>query len=408
MLIKCSECELPVSDKAISCPHCGNPLQKSRIKRTNGRKRLPNGFGRITELKNPALRNRFRVTVTVGKDGLGKPIGKLLKPNAYFKTYNDAYAALVEYNKNPYDLDNIMTVNELYEKWSTSYFKTLKSQSSMRTVTSAWAYCSSVYSVNIRELNSRHIKYCMEHGEVVTNNETRSPSPNIKARIKSMFNLMLDYAMEYELIDKNCARTFNVSEEIKQEVKTTVKDHISYTDEEIELLWNNVNEVAYADVLLIQCYSGWRPQELGLIEVENVNINEWFYIGGMKTSAGTNRMVPIHSRIRPLVKKRYEEAILLNSKYLLNSEKTAKSGNSTFLSYDKYRYQFNKLVKQLGLNPAHRTHDGRKFFITKAKEYNVDEYAIKYIVGHTISDLTEKVYTERKSSWLASEIEKIK
>ena len=27
MLIKCPECELQVSDKALSCPHCGYPLQ---------------------------------------------------------------------------------------------------------------------------------------------------------------------------------------------------------------------------------------------------------------------------------------------------------------------------------------------------------------------------------------------
>jgi hypothetical protein len=43
-----------------------------------------------------------------------------------------------------------------------------------------------------------------------------------------------------------------------------------------------------------------------------------------------------------------------------------------------------------------------------AKKYKVDEYAIKYIIGHRISDLTEKVYTKRETSWLQSEIEKIK
>ena len=43
-----------------------------------------------------------------------------------------------------------------------------------------------------------------------------------------------------------------------------------------------------------------------------------------------------------------------------------------------------------------------------AKKYNVDEYAIKYIVGHEISDITEKVYTQRETEWLKSEIEKIK
>lgn len=56
----------------------------------------------------------------------------------------------------------------------------------------------------------------------------------------------------------------------------------------------------------------------------------------------------------------------------------------------------------------HKPHDGRKHFITLAKKYNVDEYAIKRIVGHSIkSDLTEFVYTERDNNWLYSEICKI-
>lgn len=38
---------------------------------------------------------------------------------------------------------------------------------------------------------------------------------------------------------------------------------------------------------------------------------------------------------------------------------------------------------------------------------DVDEYAIKYMVGHQITDITEKVYTRRDPSWLAEEIRKI-
>ena len=43
-----------------------------------------------------------------------------------------------------------------------------------------------------------------------------------------------------------------------------------------------------------------------------------------------------------------------------------------------------------------------------AKRYGVDEYAIKYMVGHKISDITEKVYTQREFDWLKTEIEKLK
>lgn len=43
-----------------------------------------------------------------------------------------------------------------------------------------------------------------------------------------------------------------------------------------------------------------------------------------------------------------------------------------------------------------------------AKKYKVDEYAIKYMVGHVISDITEKVYTNRSRERLKEKIEKIK
>ena len=42
-----------------------------------------------------------------------------------------------------------------------------------------------------------------------------------------------------------------------------------------------------------------------------------------------------------------------------------------------------------------------------AKKYGVDEYAIKYMVGHKIADITEKVYTQREFDWLKTEIEKL-
>lgn len=80
--------------------------------------------------------------------------------------------------------------------------------------------------------------------------------------------------------------------------------------------------------------------------------------------------------------------------------------DSQMLTYDKYRIRFNKIVKALELNELHRAHDGRKYFITLCKKYNVDEYAIKYLVGHAITDITEKVYTERDVSWLEEEIKK--
>lgn len=78
------------------------------------------------------------------------------------------------------------------------------------------------------------------------------------------------------------------------------------------------------------------------------------------------------------------------------------------MTYNKYITLFKNIIHSLNLNENHRTHDCRKQFVTMAKKYNVDEYAIKYIVGHSISDITEKIYTTRSLEWLKAEIEKIK
>lgn len=410
MLTQCPECELPVSDKATACPHCGYPLKPSekqkKPRKSNKRRRLPNGFGQISEIKNRNLRNPFRAMVTVGKTPDGKPICKPLKPESYFATYNDAYAALVEYNKNPYDLEPSITMQELYDKWLPEYEKTVKST---KSATSAWAYCSGVYKMRVMDIRARHVKGCMEEGVAVIRGKEQHPTATMKNQIKSVFNMLLDYALEYELVDRNYSRTFNLTEETVKEIQSVKKEHIAFTDEEMDLLWANASSKQGVDILLIQCYSGWRPQELGLLELKDVDLENWTFQGGMKTDAGENRVVPIHSRIQDLVLRKYQEAEALGSPYLLNwADPNNRNRKNLKLTYARYQKAFERIRDELKLNPNHRPHDGRTHFVTMAKRYGVDEYAIKYMVGHKISDITEKVYTRREFAWLREEIEKIK
>lgn len=410
MLIQCYECELQVSDKAVACPHCGAPSktsdQKSHRAKIRKRKRLPNGFGQITELKNNNLRNRFRVMITVGKDSYGKPICKLLKPNAYFKTYNDAYNALLDYHRDPCSYEKSITVSDLYMKWIEEYRKELKNESSLRTINAAWAYCSELYNQEIKNVRTRHLKHCIENAKITLNGEVREASSGTKSRMKSVFNLLFDYALEYELTDRNYARNFSLSKEIIRDKVSKTKSHTSFTDREIELLWENVESIKYVDMILIQCYSGWRPQELCELRICDVDLENWTFKGGMKTEAGRNRVVPILKKIKGLVKAKYDEAVSLDSEYLFNCT-DGKRGSSLKFTYDKYGYRFDRVVKALKLNPEHRPHDPRKHFVTICKKYKVDEYAIKYLVGHSISDITEKVYTDRDMEWLRKEVKKI-
>lgn len=262
--------------------------------------------------------------------------------------------------------------------------------------------------MRVMDIRARHVKGCMEEGVAIVRGKEQRPTATMKNKIKSLFNLMLDYAVEYKLVDRNYSRTFKLTDDLIKEIQTVEKGHIPFSDAEMGLLWGSLGKKNGIDILLIQCYSGWRPQELGLLELKDVDLENGTFRGDMKTDASTDRVVPIHSRIRPLVEAKYKEAAELNSPYLLNwIDPNSRKKKNIRLTYARYKKAFERIRDELGLNPDHPPHDGRTHFVTSAKRYGVDEYAIKYMVGHKISDITEKVYTKREFEWLKEEIEKI-
>lgn len=374
--------------------------------------KLPNGYGSVTKLSGNR-RNPYIARVTLGWNH-DKTTDKLVQNRVTigtYKTKKEALQALAEYAANPYDIqNNNLTLAELYQKWTDAYFPTLGSESSQRTIISAWRYCHAIHGMRVKDIRARHIKGIMENGYIISDRgknagEKIKASAGTKSRIKSMFNLMLDYALEYELIDKNYARTFDLSNDIIKEKEATTKGHIIFTDAEMQTLWDNVDSLRFVDWILIQCYMGWRPQELAKLKIDDVHLDEGYITGGMKTDAGKNRIVPIHSRIFDLVKKNYETSVALGSEYLFNDPSAVKGGMT--ITYDKYAGRFTKIISALNLREDHRPHDPRKTFITMAKKADVDEYVIKRLIGHRITDITEAAYTERDVDWLKEELEKI-
>ena len=338
--------------------------------------KLPNGFGQITKLKKP-LRNPYRAMITVGTNANGRPICKLLKPQAYFKTYNDAYAALLDYHRNPYDLDlAAMTIKELYDRWFERHSQTIELRTA-QNINSAFIHCEALYQKQIRDLKPGQIKLFIE---------TCGVSDHLKNKIKNIISMMYDYAIEYDLVDRNPAKQFKLS--LKN---TEHKHHISFTEDELQTLWANIN-LPGLDMILIQCYMGWRPQELVNINIEDIDGD--FIKGGLKTNAGRNRVVPIHQNIKPLIVARIG----------------SRTQGSLFqvASYSSYHDLFVSSIKKIGLSSFHAPHDCRKTFVTLCKKYKVDEYAIKRMVGHAIKDLTEEVYTDRGRDWLMEEVQKIR
>ena len=383
MLIKCPECNLQISDMAITCPHCGYPIKKdSNINQkpsTTKFKRLPNGFGQISKIKNQNLRNPYRAMVTTGFTEKGRPIVKMLKPQAYFKTYNEAYEALVKYNKDPYDTHSEITLRQLFDKWINDYFDPNEKTTHRQHQISYFAKLKEIEELKIAEIKPMFLKDYLEKLDL---------SADYKVRLKYLLNMLFDYAVSLQLVDKNTSRSFDLSTHIKKLRLSSVKNHFPFTDDEMKKLWN-ARKNPWVRNILIQCYMGWRPGELFLIKPENINLENSTIIGGSKSTAGRNRIVPIHHAIYPFIKYKLDH-------------------NEDFDNYKTYNSHFQNIVADLNLDPKHTPHDCRTTFVTLCKKYEVDEYAIKYIIGHQISDLTERVYTRRTVDWLKTEIEKIK
>ncbi len=384
-LLHCPECNHDVSDKAVACPHCGYPMNtpsstKPRIR--NGKPtKLPNGYGTIYKL--PGKRSKpFRAAKT-DKWVLDSVTGKSRQIRftvGYYATREEAMIALAEYNENPYDIKaDSITFSEVYEKWSENYFPTLSNASSIRTIKAAYAYCNGLYNMRMKDIRVSHLE-----GTIINANVGDST----KGRMKSLFNMMYKYAIAHDIVEKDYASVmFANGNPIKRE---RVKDPIPFTDEEIVQLWDNVDKIPFADMVLIGIYSGWRPQELSILKVSDIDLNAGTMRGGLKTDAGRNRIVPIHKIIKPLIENRMKEATALQSEFLFNDEN---GQQGTYMTYDKYRNRFKKVMDRLHID--HHPHETRHTFITKAKACNMDEYILKLIVGHAIEDITEKVYTHR-------------
>lgn len=396
-LLKCPECAHDVSDKAVACPNCGYPMNmpsttKPRIR--NGRPtKMPNAYGSITKMSGKR-RKPYRVRVTdrwVIDDKTGR--SKQLRPTlGYFETREEAMIALATYNENPYDIntDNI-TFSEVYEKWSDGYFRTLSNPSSARTIKAAYSYCNGLYNMRMQDIRVSHLEGTIINAQV---------GDSTKARIKSLFNMLYRYAVANDIVEKDYAAVmFANGNPIK---RSRTRDVIPFTQEEIQMLWNNLEQIPFVDMIIIEIYSGWRPQELAILKTYDVDITSETMRGGLKTDAGKNRIVPIHPLIKPLIEKRMSEAATLQSEYLFND---TNGQQGTYMTYDKYRSRFDKVMKRLNLK--HHPHETRHTFITKAKACGVDEYILKLIVGHAIDDITEKVYTHRTIEQLKNEMEKI-
>ena len=377
-LTNCPECSGMISDKAITCPHCGYPLKSIQAPRTKKRassvKRRRNGSGTIVRLSRP-----FEVRVNCKLDERGYPTYDVLDRYA---DKIEAETALAEYNKNPYDLEiDKLTFSDVYKRFYDKKYSGVKkySKSSEWCTRAAYNHCKPLHDIVFKNITIDQLQSILDNYNL---------SYATMKHIKILFTQMWKYGEQYDIISKDISKFVAINKSNDNQVG------IPFTTADVDTLWKHL-DVPYVDTILIFIYSGWRISELINMPAKHINLEKAYFFGGSKTDSGKNRYVPIHSKIMPLVQNRLKD----NPFLIMNGDEKIK--------VYEYRNIFYRTLNTLKIE-RHTPHDCRHTFASMLDSAGANEVAMKLMLGHKIkNDITKEVYIHKSLEELRKNIELI-
>lgn len=347
--------------------------------------RNKNGYGTVVKLSG-RRRQPYEVRVNTRMDERYYPVYDVL---GRFEEREDAQMALAEYNKNPYDITKSkITFKELYDAFFKDKYELSGknfSQSSRDCTKAAYNHMKPLHARRYKDLRTNDFKAVfgqIEKGKPI--------SHATQEHMKSLIVQMDKFALQNDIIHKGYASYVSI---------TAVEDDepgVPFTTEEILKLWMHKDD-PWTDVALIYIYSGWRISELNNMPTSDIDLTEWTFKGGVKTAAGKNRIVPIHTAIRPLV-----------------SARMAAGGNRLFMENNKslrnevLTNHFREALTAAGITTYHTIHDCRHTFTSLLDTAGANTICIDRLVGHASKSLTARTYTHKDIDELRAAVELIK
>lgn len=349
--------------------------------------KLPNGFGSVYKLSG----NRRKPWVARKTIGWKTIEGKDKEYPIYFfigryEKQEQAIEALVNYNKNPYNIDaSKITFEEVYNRWSEKKFEKI-SESNIKGYKASFLLCEPIKKMKFVDIKLEHLQ------SVVDN--SRKNHPTLR-KLKVLFNQLYDYAVIHEIIPQN--RHIAKYVDISGAGNPNAIDRTPFTKKEVQKIWKWKDSNEYITIILMLIYTGVRIGEMLDLKKGNVNLKEkWFDVVASKTEAGI-RKVPIADKVLPFFEYWYNKN---DCEYLISTPDGKHFEYRNY--YDSYWMPF---MEQM--NMEHRPHDTRHTCISLLTAAGVDERIIKKIVGHKGQGVTQIVYTHLEIEELLAAINKI-
>lgn len=329
--------------------------------------RNPNGYGSVHKLSGNR-RKPWRVRLTTGFNEQGK---QQFINVGYAETRADAMQMLAKYHDNPWNTElNSLTFAKLYELWFKSEEATMK-PASVLIYKKAYSRTEPIHKMTFKDVKIPHMQKIIDGMTV---------GHTMKKNVKTLCNKMYVYAIKNDLTEKNYASFLNVPKDA-----APLNPHVFFTDQELKELW--LKEGEHYEVAKMLLFTGMRINELLGMETKNVHLDKGYMVGGLKTTAGKERVIPISKHIEAIVRKWYDP-----TKKLLIQKRGMSYQNS------------NKFWKQNII--GHTSHDARHTFISLINRAEVNDVSIERIVGHSSQGVTKAVYTHKSTDDLIAAMNK--
>lgn len=376
--MKCiyARCKKELPDGAMFCPWCG----RKQTHDTRKKHRRANGTGSVYKLGGKRRKQWIAL-----KDG--RSIGQC------FSTEAEAREALAAFEEvKDVKLFNL-TVEGVYERWGETAYKNC-TPSFRNDYVNAWKHFpESIRSMRFRDVKTADIQ------SVINDLHEKGKSKSVQNKVKSLYSFLCTFGMSNDIIGKNYSKFLKVYETERR------RDASVFTADEIDIVAEKADgnpldrDVQTARIIMIYLFTTMRLNELLPLQCSAVFLDEEYpyLVGGEKTEAGRNRVVPIISTIRP-----YVQWFLDNAKD--ESLFSAYMGNRDPKHWREREYY--PLLDSLKI-PRHTPHGTRRTTATMAVEAKVDPAALQKVGGWREFDTIQRHYNKPDVKYLYQEMEKL-
>ena len=357
--------------------------------------RLPSSYGSISYL-GKGRRNPYMVRPPVSEyDENGKAVRP--KPICYTATWLAGFAALTAWKAGTYtpgseiafDTTPCENSSDVVERILSDYMRVTKrtdgltfsevykaayewkfshreiAPNTVKTYEQSYKRCKSLYDIPFASLRQGDLQKVIDDCD---------KSSATKAHIKVIMGLCYKYAIANDIVSTDYSQNIIVP-------TGETKHGQAFSDDELRYILNNLDDDDNKRIL-IMCLSGFRISAYKELEI---NFDDRYFKGGVKTAAGKDRIVPIHSYIYPIVKD------LIDRKGCLG--------------INKNDYKMTLVFRRV--NPNATPHWARHTFSALCERFGVRENDRKRMLGHVVGDITNDVYGHRTLDDFKTEIEKI-